>query len=249
MHTRNRILILGYRVVFLVLCSIGIMGHMSVDDPVQNINTLAFFTIHSNLFCLGIVLFEAYNDFVYLKHGRKHRYGSMYYQLKGVALLVISITCLTYNYILTPLGFHMVEEYHIEADLGSTLHDRIVHFIVPAMMWVEYLLFQPKGHYGRLDPLKWYVAPLIYFVFIMIRARQISPAVFSRGVVKYPYFFLDVETYGVGYVIGYVVMFSVVTLVIGYVIRAIDFLGKMIYTKVINYADSSINEEINTRHR
>ena len=231
MFARNRIFVFEYRVVFLILCSFGIMGHMSIEDPVKNINTLAYFTIHSNIFCFAMVLFEAYFDFIYLRTGRKHRYGHMYYQLKGVALLVITITCLTYNYILTPMGFHMVEEYHIEADMGKSVHDRIVHFIIPAMMWIEYLIFQEKGHYGRLDPLKWYVAPLIYFIFIMIRARQISPSVFSRGVVKYPYFFLDVDTYGVWYVIKYVAMFSVATIVIGYVIRTIDFLGKMIYTK------------------
>ena len=46
---------------------------------------------------------------------------------------------------------------------------------------------------------------------------------------------MDVETYGVWYVVKYVLIFTVATLAIGYVIRAIDFILGMIYTKVQNF--------------
>ncbi len=238
---RNRILILGFRVVFLVLCAIGIMGHLSIDDPIKNINALAFFTILSNLLCFFVVFNEARHDMKYLRTGKVHRYGNMYYQLKGVALLVITITCLAYNYLLTPMGFSMVEQYEISVDMGASDRDKIVHFIVPLLMWLDYLLLQKKGHYDNWDPVKWMFAPVIYYVFIMIRAKQVTKVYTSRGIVRYPYFFLDVDKYGVEYVVKYVVLFIILSLVVGYVIRTIDFLGKMIYTKVINYANSTIN--------
>ena len=43
---------------------------------------------------------------------------------------------------------------------------------------------------------------------------------------------MDVETYGVWYVVKYVLIFAVATLVVGYIIRTIDFILGMIYTKV-----------------
>ena len=240
---KKHIFRLGFRTVFLVLCAMGILGHMSIDDPVQNINALAFFTILSNILCFFVVFYEVRKDFKYLKKGKEYRYTNLYYQMKGVALLVITITCMTYNYILSPLGFSMVEEYNIVADMGKTDRDVTVHVLVPLMMWIDYIAFQEKGKYQKWDPLKWVCAPVMYFVFIMIRAKQVTAAYFSRGVVRYPYFFLDIDTYGIGYVISYVSFFALLSLAVGYTIRTIDFLGKMIYTKLIYYANSSINEK------
>ena len=87
----------------------------------------------------------------------------------------------------------------------------------------------------KYAPFKWLLAPVIYFIFIMIKARYVSPATYGVGIKRYPYFFLDVETYGVWYVIKYVLIFTAATLVIGYIIRTIDFILGMIYTKVQNF--------------
>lgn len=241
---KKHIFRLGFRTVFLVLCAMGILGHLSIDNAVQNINALAFFTILSNMLCFFIVFYEARKDFRYITKGKECRYTNLYYQMKGVGMLVITITCMTYNYILSPLGFYMVEEYDIIADMGKTDRDIIVHVIVPVMIWLDYILFQIKGKFCKWDPLKWVCAPILYFIFIMIRAKQVTSTYSSRGVVRYPYFFLDIDTYGIGYVISYVAFFALLSLVVGYTIRTIDFLSKMIYTKVIYYANSSINEKV-----
>jgi hypothetical protein len=66
----------------------------------------------------------------------------------------------------------------------------------------------------------------------MIKARYVKPATYGIGIKRYPYFFMDVETYGPWYVIKYVCIFAMVTLIIGYIIRSIDFVLGMIYTKV-----------------
>ena len=66
----------------------------------------------------------------------------------------------------------------------------------------------------------------------MIKADYVEQGIYGEGVKKYPYFFMDMETYGPWFVIKYVLIFTVVTLVIGYIIRTIDFILGMIYTKV-----------------
>ena len=201
---------------------------MSLDDKIRNINMLSYFTIQSNIVCFFVMICSICHSFVSVKIKRYHDYARAHLFLKGLALLMITITFLTYNLVLTRTGFSMTTGF----SAALSLNDRIVHFVVPAMTWIEFLAFQPKGSFKKYDPFKWLLAPVIYFVFIMVKARYVNPATYGIGIKRYPYFFMDVEKYGVAYVVKYVIIFAVATLVIGYVIRTIDFILGMIYTKV-----------------
>lgn len=228
MYIKSNRINLIFRLTYLFICGFGIIRHLSLHDKIRNINMLSYFTIQSNIVCFVVMLCSIWHSFMSVKKGWYHDYAKIHLFLKGLALLMITITFLTYNMVLTGTGFSMTGGF----GAGLSLNDRIVHFIVPALTWIEFLLFQPKGSFGKYAPFKWLLAPVIYFIFIMIKARYVSPATYGVGIKRYPYFFLDVETYGVGYVVKYVLIFTVATLAIGYVIRTIDFILGMIYTKV-----------------
>ena len=228
MYIKNNRINLIFRIVYLFICGFGIVRHLSLDDTIRNINMLSYFTIQSNIVCFFVMLCSIYHSLVSIRNKRYHDYARIHLFLKGLALLMITITFLTYNLVLTGTGFSMTKGF----SPALSLNDRIVHFVVPALTWVEFLFFQPKGSFKKYDPLKWLLAPVIYFVFIMIKARYVSPATYGIGIKRYPYFFMDVEKYGVMYVIKYVVLFVIATLIIGYAIRTIDFILGMIYTKV-----------------
>lgn len=231
MYIKSNRLNLIFRITYLFICGFGIVRHLSLDDKIKNINMLSYFTIQSNIVCFVVMLCSIWHSFASVKRGHYHDYAKLHLFLKGLALLMITITFLTYNMVLTGRGFSMTGGYSARL----SLNDRIVHFIVPSLTWVEFLVFQPKGSFGKYAPFKWLLAPVIYFIFIMIKARYVSPATYGVGIKRYPYFFLDVETYGVWYVIKYVLIFTAATLVIGYIIRTIDFILGMIYTKVQNF--------------
>jgi len=228
MFIRNGGVNLIFRLMYLLVCGFAIIRHLSIHDAVKNINMLSYFTIQSNIICFSVMVFSMFHSLASVRQGIYLDYNRSHLFLKGLALLVITITGLTYNIVLNGTGFSMIEKVNIE----SGINDKLVHFIVPVLTWIDYLLFQPKGNFEKWDPVKWLLAPMIYFVVIMLKARYISPALYGRGVMKYPYFFFDVETYGVPYVVKYVIVFTVGTLVIGYIIRMIDLFFGMIYTKL-----------------
>lgn len=228
MYIKNNRINLIFRIAYLSICGFGIIRHLSLDDKIKNINMLSYFTIQSNIVCFFVMICSICHSFVSIKKKRYHDYARVHLFLKGLALLMITITFLTYNLVLTGTGFSMTTGF----SPALSLNDRIVHFIVPALTWIEFLLFQPKGSFKKYDPFKWLLAPVIYFIFIMVKARYVSPATYGIGIKRYPYFFMDVETYGVWYVVKYVLIFTVATLVVGYIIRTIDFILGMIYTKV-----------------
>ncbi|MBQ6814697.1 MAG: Pr6Pr family membrane protein [Lachnospiraceae bacterium] len=228
MYIKSNKINLIYRVVYLFICGLGVVNHLSLDDKVRNINMLSYFTIQSNIICFFVMLCSIFHSFASVRRGRYHDYARVHLFLKGLALVMITITFLTYNLVLTGTGFSMTTGF----SAALSFNDRIVHFIIPAMTWIEFLLFQPKGGFKIYDPFKWLLAPVIYFIFIMIKARYVSPATYGVGIKRYPYFFMDVETYGVWYVVKYVLIFTVATLAISYVIRTIDFILGLIYTKI-----------------
>lgn len=228
MYIKSNRINLIFRIAYLFICGFGIIRHLSLDDKIKNINMLSYFTIQSNIVCFFVMICSICHSFVSIRRKRYHDYARIHLFLKGLALLMITITFLTYNLVLTGTGFSMTTGF----SSTLSLNDRIVHFIVPALTWIEFLLFQPKGSFKKYDPFKWLLAPVIYFIFIMIKARYVSPAAYGIGIKRYPYFFMDVETYGVWYVVKYVLIFAVATLVVGYIIRTIDFILGMIYTKV-----------------
>ena len=228
MYIKNNRINLIFRITYLLVCGIGIIGHFSFNDKVKNINMLSYFTIQSNIVCFFVMLCSIGHSFISIRRKEYRNYARIHLFLKGLALLMITITFLTYNMVLTGNGFSMTAS----ASMDLTVIDKIVHFVVPALTWIEFLVFQPKGSFKVVDPLRWLLAPVVYFIFIMIKAKYVEPATYGEGIKKYPYFFMDVETYGPWFVIKYVLIFTLATLVIGYIIRTIDFILGMIYTKV-----------------
>ena len=105
--------------------------------------------------------------------------------------------------------------------------NKIVHYIVPTMMILDYLLFDNKGNYKKIYPLYWIVIPYIYllYVFIMIQLGN------DIGVnSKYPYPFLNIEVLGDIKVLVYIIYFNIAFILLGYVIFILDkLLSKSYY--------------------
>ena len=65
--------------------------------------------------------------------------------------------------------------------------DRLLHIAMPIFYPLYWLAFAPKGETSRVDPFRWLIYPVIYFVYILARG-----AVFDL----YPYPFLNVGKLG-----------------------------------------------------
>lgn len=63
----------------------------------------------------------------------------------------------------------------------------LMHYIVPLMVILDYLLFFPKGLYKALHPLCWLILPYLYIAFTMICAKfgsKIFPASAAAAVTR-----------------------------------------------------------------
>jgi hypothetical protein len=144
---------------------------------------LSTFTIQSNLICLitaGITL-------VY-ELLKINPMGKAYILLKGMTLTAILLTFFIYNFVLAP---------HLNQPLGGSLENTLLHTIVPLMTFGDFLFFGKKGYIKIWHPLAWTVLPIYYVGYTAIYKAFGGVYKFSSGTAaKFPYFFLDYETYG-----------------------------------------------------
>lgn len=90
----------------------------------------------------------------------------------------IFIVCLVYNLVLRPF-------WHPAAPFKP--NDELLHVFVPALYLLYWLFMLPKNGLAWKQLWGWLIFPLLYLVYII-----------SRGTLTgyYPYFFVDVKTFG-----------------------------------------------------
>ena len=128
----------------------------------------------------------------------------------GVALsmtLCIFVTHLIYQWVLVPSAKKGGKAL---SDIGfSSLGNLCVHYAVPWLTVVQWLLWQDKSGLTVGHAAWWLVLPLAYFAFAMLRARTGVPIGHSDKL--YPYPFLDYPRLGAKrfwlYVIGILAFF------------------------------------------
>lgn len=167
------------------------------------ISSFMYYTILSNILCLIFFSFNIY----YLKRGKESNY-----HVKGGVTLAITITMLIYWFVLAPHGFIMNLTFQFFGNL-------CVHLIVPLMVIFDWLIFDKKGMFSRIDPIRWLIIPLSYYIFTLIAA--------SLGVVyplggHYPYFFINPVVIGIPAVIRNVILLLFFFLGLGYLLYATD---------------------------
>ena len=75
----------------------------------------------------------------------------------------------------------------VELSGGAATANLILHYIVPGLALLFWLLFAPKGALKWGDPVLWAIYPLAYFAYALARGA-------SDG--KYPYPFMDIPKVG-----------------------------------------------------
>lgn len=147
---------------------------------------LSTFTVQSNLLCLvaaGITLV-----YELLKTNPK---GKAYILFKGMMLTAILLTFFVYHL--------MLAQYFNASTLSrrSGLGNILLHTAVPLMMFGDFLFFEKKGNLKLWHPPVWTAFPLCYVGYTAVYKAFGGVYKFSSGAAaKFPYFFLDYETYG-----------------------------------------------------
>lgn len=215
MYIRNTYLKQIYRLLFLFLCEAGIVLQYAAVSKSGNAAMLScYYTILSNILCFVY--------FAVLVIAQRKKENPL---IKGSVTMCIAVTGLVYHIMLNGMMEANADSISPVLLVGNTL----VHYVVPAMAVLDYILFFPKGQYKSLHPIAWLVLPYLYFAFAMIRA-EVSDSRFSGfggTSSRFPYPFLDVDLYGWDKVLLIVLAVTVAFLALGYIAYVIDrLLGK-----------------------
>jgi hypothetical protein len=92
------------------------------------------------------------------------------------------------------------------------------------MFIVDWFIFEEHNTVGVLDPIKAFIMPLIYVVYILIYGAIYSAVTGEEF--SYPYFFLNVNKLGYGGVCLWVLVLLLVFGVIGYLMFLYDKIVK-----------------------
>lgn len=116
-----------------------------------------------------------------------------------LGLMTLSILFVGAVYVLLLRGL-------VELSGGAATANLILHYLVPGLALLFWLLFAPKGTLKWRDPVLWAIYPLAYFAYALVRGA-------SDG--KYPYPFMDIPKVGWTSAVTTVAIILVAYLLIG----------------------------------
>lgn len=188
---------------------------------------IIYYTVQSNLMCfvfyLGLVIFMLLG---------KLKKNNIYYILKGMVTMAITITMFVYLIILA-------ESNGASPYAGNEIAGLFAHFIVPLLIMSDYALFGEKGNLKRHYPYIWAITLKFYLIFEIIYVS--FGGTFSDGSI-YPYFYMNIEKYGLLQVIVNCIMIYVFFIGYGTIVQTIDNkLGSKNLTRKSNCASISNN--------
>ena len=129
--------------------------------------------------------------------------------LLGGSTLAIILVGVTYSLLLHGL-------LHLSG--GAKLANVIMHYVVPILVPLYWLVYSPKGKLRMRDPLLWSLFPLAYLPYALIRGASAN---------KYPYPFIDVAKLGWSAMLLNAAAIAIGFLVTGFAMLALDkWLGR-----------------------
>ena len=219
---KNRTAQLIYQTIYCTLGLVGCIASLGIFDNIKMIrwDFYVHFTNISNFFCLGI-MFTALFQTIRKKEDGYVKAAPM---LKFIGILGILLTFLVFNIMLAG-----AEGRDPQANwrIGSLLF----HVLLPIMYIADWFLFYERKQCKWYYPIASIGFPLAYVIFLVIQAIILG---FDSSILIpttttpliYPYFFVNIETQGVGGVLMWIAILSVAFVAIGFGFYGLDRISK-----------------------
>lgn len=133
--------------------------------------------------------------------------------VKFVFVVMILLTAIVFNLFLN--SYSSIIAYF------AAYKNALYHLILPVMFFLDWIIFYKKGTLKLRDPLLALIIPLVYVIYIILRACVVR---FGRLTVSvlYPYFFLNVDRLGWHGVVLWIGILLIMLLLLGYGLYGID---------------------------
>lgn len=208
MMLRNKTIIFYSRVLLFIAAFLGVYLEITKHG---GFGMLLYYTVLSNLL---VMIFTGYLLWKMRREGDRWQSSSLL-RLKGGITMSIMITCVIYHFMLAPIAtdFYRLENF-------------LCHYIVPLWFLADTLLFDKNRQYKWFDPIVWTVLPLLYMGFAILNGLVLKMNIPNAKDNPFPYFFLNANKYGWGFVFRWAATIFVAYMISGYLFYLVKNIKK-----------------------
>lgn len=168
MDKRNLVAYLRIGFSLLVAAALAVQVYSTLEQGRSLLNFFSFFTIQSNIIAGVVLLIVGVGTLLNVKASRQFAF------IRGAATLYMVITGIVFALLLAGLA----ERLQLTVPWVNT----VLHYLIPIVMLVDWLLFPPKFKFSLRHTILWLAFPLVYLAYALIRGSIVN---------WYPYPFLD----------------------------------------------------------
>ena len=219
---KSRTAQLIFQTIYCTLGFVGIIASIGIYDDIAHLrwDFYVHFTNISNFFCLGVMLIAL----IQTAKKKDDGYVTAIPMLKFVGMLGILLTFLVFNIMLAGAKGR-------DPQLNWRIGSLCFHVVLPIMYIADWFLFYERKKTKWYYPLASVGFPLIYVIFIFIQAAifKFDSSIMiptTNTPLIYPYFFLNLDTQGIGGVAMWILILFVAFIAIGFMFFGLDRLGK-----------------------
>ena len=221
---KNRTTQLIYQTIYCTIGFIGMIACLGIFDDIKNIrwDFYVHFTNLSNFLCIAVMVM----GLIQTANKKEDSYVTAAPMLKFIGMLGILLTFLVFNIMLAGAEGR-------DPQLNWRIGSLCFHVVLPIMYIADWFLFYERKKAKWYYPIASVSFPLAYVIFIFIQAAILK---FDSSILIpntttpliYPYFFLNIDTQGVGGVAKWIAILFVAFVAIGFLFLGLDKLGRKI---------------------
>lgn len=168
MDKRNLVAYLRIGFSLLVAAALAVQVYSTLEQGRSLLNFFSFFTIQSNIIAGVVLLIVGVGTLLNVEANRQFAF------IRGAATLYMVITGIVFALLLAGLAERL--------QLTVPWVNMVLHYLIPIVMLVDWLLFPPKFKFSLQHTILWLAFPLAYLAYALIRGSIVN---------WYPYPFLD----------------------------------------------------------
>lgn len=208
MKINKSILSLFYKFVICVVGLFAVLLNCGILFGNIYFKSFTFFTTISNILCISYYII----DIIWLIfHYKQPKITNICPNIKYAFMMNILIT-----FVITQFIFR----YSLVFGNSNHLSLFILHYVMPLLVLFDWIMFDTKGYIKIKSTLSWIILPYIYVITCFICAN-IGLAMGNTNS-SYPYFFLDIEKFGISKVFLNIFFLTLLFFFIGMIIYILD---------------------------
>ena len=193
MNRKKQLAAVLYQLVLAALAAVGVLAECGIFKGRSDFGTLQLYVVGANAIC---ALFF-FCSFVYGLFSNR----AFLPRVRGAVIMLLFVSVI-------------LDGAVWRDSLRTDMLFLLLHFVVPGLALLDWLIFETKRKYRWISPVLWMILPNLYFLYVILRAK-----LFDAG---WLYGFLNPELHGMGKVALTVLTVNLFSFALGYLFVSLD---------------------------